>query len=249
MNRPSLASYYSHPAHRWYVRCKLRMDPLYPAVMAALATSGEALLDIGGGMGVLAFYLKQHSFAPAIHTTDFDAAKIAVAQRIAARHFPDCTFSAGNAAAGIPPHRGSVTLLDVLQYLTLDQRTALLRECAERIAPGGILVIRSTLRDRCWRYRFSRWVDRMATWTRWIPPAALSHPAAEEVTGVLAAAGLSGKFTPLWGRMPLNNWLGVFRRTAANGPRAQELSGSSLPDRAVPGGAAALRGNAAVPGE
>ena len=198
------------------------MDPLYPAVLAALAPTAQPLLDIGCGMGVLAFYLKTHGWAPAIHGTDFDAAKIATARQIAVRHFPDCTFSAGNAADGIPPHGGSVCLLDVLQYVTAAQRPALLQACVDRVAGGGLLIIRSALKDQSWRYRASRWMDRIATWTRWIPTPAISHPGGEEITSVLTAAGMQGQFTPLWGRMPLNNWLGVFRRAQAGPPTPPE---------------------------
>ena len=217
MKRPSLARLYPATAQRWYVRCKVAMDPLYPAVLAALGKSKEPLLDVGCGMGVLAFYLKQHGWAPAIHGTDFDAAKIATAQQIAAQHFPDCTFSAGNAAAGIPPHRGSVSLLDVLQYLTVEERATLLRACAERVSAGGLLVIRSSLHSESWRYQCSRWVDRMAGWVRWISAPAVSHPGEPEICAVLEAAGMQGEFTPLWGAMPMNNWLGIFRWPS--GPR------------------------------
>lgn len=219
---PPLAQLFPTTWQKWYVRCKVAMDPLYPAVLESLAPTTRALLDVGCGMGVLAFYLKTHGWAPAIHGTDFDAAKIATAQQIAGRHFPDCTFSAGNAADGIPLHQGSVCLLDVLQYVTVAQRPALLQACADRVDDGGLLVIRSALQDKSWRYRASRWMDRIATWTRWIPAPPISHPREKEITGVLTTAGMQGQFTPLWGRMPLNNWLGVFRRAQAGGPTPSE---------------------------
>lgn len=219
---PPLAQIFPSLYQKWYVRCKVAMDPLYSAVLAALAPTAQPLLDIGCGMGVLAFYLKTHGWAPAIHGTDFDAAKIATAQQIAARHFPDCTFSTRNAADGIPPHLGSVCLLDVLQYVTTAQRPVLLQACVDRVADGGLLVVRSVLQDNNWRSRASRWMDRIATWTRWIPTPALSHPSREEITSVLTAAGMEGQFTPLWGRMPLNNWLGVFRRAHAGPPTPSE---------------------------
>jgi len=55
-------------------------------------------------------------------------------------------------------------------------------------------------------------LDRMATWLGWMKAPPVTFPRHEELCQVLAEAGLSGSFEPLWGRTPFNNWLGVFRR-------------------------------------
>ena len=39
----------------------------------------------------------------------------------------------------------------------------------------------------------------------------------DNLGAVLEAAGMQGQFTPLWGAMPMNNWLGIFRWPS--GPR------------------------------
>ena len=198
---------------RWYVMGKLATDPLYPAVHAVLQTTSAPLLDVGCGMGVLACYLRQRGWRPAIRGVDSDARKIATARALAAGFGGTLEFVLGDAGAALPAHCGSIALLDVMQYLAPDARDAMLRRCAARIAEDGVLVIRSGLMDATRRFRVTRWVDRLAARVHWMQAAPVQYPRPDEVCPVLEEAGLSGEFKPLWGRTPFNNWLGVFRRT------------------------------------
>ncbi len=209
---PRLAHYYPSLAQRYYVEGKLVLDPLYPAVYQALAEIPEPLLDVGCGMGVLAFYLRTRGWSAPILGVDVEHAKIALAQSVAPHFPPRCEFAAGDAAAALPAHSGHVTLLDVLQYVPVPERSRLLQACAARVSPNGLLVIRSGLHDHHWRMGCTRWLDRLATRIGWIRTPALAYPTETEMQSILQATGLTGTFVPLWGRMPLNNWLGVFRR-------------------------------------
>ncbi|MCX6875727.1 MAG: methyltransferase domain-containing protein [Verrucomicrobia bacterium] len=199
---------------RWYVMGKLATDPLYPAVHDVLQGTTAPLLDVGCGMGVLAFYLRQRGWQPAIIGLDCDPRKIATARRVAADFAGTQEFFLGDAGLALPAHCGSVTLLDILQYFPPDTREVLLREGAARIADDGVLVIRTGLMDDTRRFRVTRLVDRMAALVKWIEPPPVHYPGRAELCRVLHGAGLIGDFEPQWGRTPFNNWLGVFRRTA-----------------------------------
>ena len=68
---------------RWrqgYVRGKLRSDPAYEAVFERLKDLPQPVLDVGCGLGLLAFYLRERGFTPPVVGVDFDAEKIASAQ-------------------------------------------------------------------------------------------------------------------------------------------------------------------------
>ena len=200
---------------RWYVAAKLATDPLYPAVHEVLRDTAQPLLDVGCGMGILAFYLRQRGWLPAITAVDFDARKIATASGLAAGFGRDLAFARGDAGEALPAHCGSVTLLDVLQYFPAATRDVVRRRCAARVAGDGVLVIRAGIRDDTLRFRFTHRVDQLASWMNWIQTPPVRYPRREELERVLGAEGLRGSFEPLWGRTPFNNWLGVFRRTAA----------------------------------
>lgn len=199
---------------RWYVMGKLATDPLYPAVYEVLTPTTTPLLDVGCGMGVLAFYLRQRGWQPAITGVDFDPRKITTARQLAAGFGGTVEFFHGDAGTSMPAHYGSVTVLDILQYFQPDARNALLRECAARVADDGVLVIRSGILDATRRFRMTRLTDRMATWVHWMKAPPVHYPGCAELCQVLQDAGLHGEFTPLWGRTPFNSWLGVFRQTA-----------------------------------
>jgi 2-polyprenyl-3-methyl-5-hydroxy-6-metoxy-1,4-benzoquinol methylase len=81
-----------------YVSAKLRSDPVYGAVVKELAGSTLPVLDIGCGIGLLAFYLRESGFTPAITGFDYDAGKIDSAQGMSARSgFAGLSFMNGDA--------------------------------------------------------------------------------------------------------------------------------------------------------
>ena len=197
---------------RYYARCKFATDPLYEAVFKALADTSAPLLDIGCGMGLNSFYLRERGCKFPMRGLDYDASKIAVAKKIAAAHEPDLVFETSDARSGLPAHSGSVTILDILQYMTADAQSALLREAAARIAPGGKLVIRTGMDAPGWRFQLTRTVDWFAACCFWMKDTPITYPRPETLTATLEGCGLRGTIRPLWGRTPFNNWLAVFER-------------------------------------
>lgn len=192
----------------YYSRGKLGSDPLYPGVLGALAPCSLPLLDIGCGLGLLAHVLRQNQRTQPYHGVDIDADKIARAQRAGARAaLHDARFDCVDASASLPDHHGSVALLDVLQYLPADAQPVLLREAAARVAPGGRLVIRTTLADNSGRDRTTRITDMLAHLVGWMGTRPRHYPDAASVRAPLEAAGLQLEMTPLYGNTPFNNWL------------------------------------------
>ena len=197
---------------RYYAWCKFATDPLYAAVFTALTDTTAPLLDIGCGMGLCSFYLRERGCKFTMRGLDFDAEKIAIAQKAAAAHAPELVFETSDARTGLPAHSGSVTILDILQYLDPAAQTALLREAAARIAPGGKLVIRTGIEDPGWRFTLTKVTDWFAVLCFWMKSKPISYPRPETLTATLEACGLRGTIRPMWGRTPFNNWLAVFER-------------------------------------
>lgn len=227
----TLASHYASPWYRGYVKSKLRTDPLYGAVFDELRDSTLPLLDIGCGLGLLAFYLRSRGFTPVILGIDYDRGKVEAAQSIADRHYPGTTFRHGDARNGIPAFEGNVTILDILQFFDHEKQAGLLAAAARCTAPGGHLVIRSGLRETGWRFRVTYAGDLLARATRWMRAAPTCYPTRSSICSVLEGAGLTGTVTPLWGKTPFNNYLISYHRPAAAQDRcpASTTSGS-MPD-------------------
>lgn len=199
--------------HYYYVRGKLASDPLYPGVVAALRGSDAPLLDLGCGIGLLAHALRADGHATAYSGVDFDPRKIAVANAAAQRaRLAGVAFARGDLLRERPAHRGSVALLDVLQYLPDEAQERVLGDAIAMLVPGSKLVVRSGLHDANARSRTTRAVDRVANAIGWMRSAPLRYPTRDWFERRLAGAGLRADFRPLHGRTPFNNWLIVATR-------------------------------------
>lgn len=199
--------------HYYYAHSKLSTDPLYAAVVGALAGTDAPLLDLGCGVGLLPHYAKAAGMPLDYCGVDNDAPKIQLAREAAARGgLAGARFETVDLAQGFPRHEGSVAILDMLQFLPPERMQPFVIQAAHCITPSGRLVIRTGLQDSGWRARVTRAADVMARTIRWMNAAPRVYPTAGWLREVLAAQGLSPSFTPLWGRTPFNNWLIVARR-------------------------------------
>lgn len=200
----------------YYVRGKLGSDPLYPGVLAALRGSDAPLLDLGCGLGLLAHALRCDGQTQAYRGVDNDSAKIARARRAAdTSGLTHTRFDVIDLANTVPEHRGSVAILDVLQYLDADAQRALLVNAAAMLMPGALLVIRSALDDDSGRARATRVTDRLANWIGWMRFRPRCWPTREGLRETLEATGLQAEFAPLYANTPFNNWLIVAKRPAS----------------------------------
>ena len=207
------ARWYGNRYDYYYTQAKLRTDPLYPGVLATLRGSTVPLLDLGCGLGLLAHALRADGQRMAYRGVDIDASKIARAPRIAAKAgLQDVRFDVLDLAHGLPAHAGSVAILDVLQYLSLERQRALLDDAIAMLTSGAQLVIRSGLGDDSGRGRTTRITDRLAHLAGWMQEVPKQYPTRDGLVSQLETAGLRVELSPLYGRTPFNNWLIVAQK-------------------------------------
>lgn len=201
------ARWHGNRWHYFYSRGKLASDPLYPGVVDALRGTCAPLLDLGCGIGLLAHALRQAGIALPYRGVDNDAAKIGHALRAAARaELPAVAFGVVDLAAGVPAHRGSVALLDVLQFVPVQAHAGILDAALAMLVPGAKLVIRTGLEDGGGRARFTRQVDVFSRVLGWMNAGPKHYPDADWLRARFDAAGLEAEFMPLRGNTPFNNW-------------------------------------------
>ena len=178
---------------RWnsnYVAAKLRTDPLYIALEEELRGSELPLLDLGSGLGLLAFFLRFKGIEVPITGLDYDLPKIESARKAAtASDRKNLTFSHHDARTGLPEHLGNVSILDILQFFTPSEQESLLQLAASRVAPGGKLVIRSGLRDDSMRFKITVLGDLLAKATFWMKAAPTHYPTSGDFERILSPFG------------------------------------------------------------
>ncbi len=206
-----LAALYSRRPLQGYVRWKVRTDPAYRAALDALRDRTTPLLDLGCGVGLLPFFLREHGYTAPVLGIDFDERKLELA-RIAAKQYRDVEFQTGDARQPLPPDR-DIVMLDILHYFDPASRQQIMKNVAAAVATNGLVVIRQVIDDGSWRARFTQFVDRAAHIFRWMKAERVELPTREEI--VAAVEGFDADVRPMWGRMPYNNYLFILTRRGA----------------------------------
>jgi trans-aconitate methyltransferase len=199
-------SYLPSRWHYHYSRSKLTTDPLYDGVCTALTGTLAPVLDLGCGIGLLAHCLRARQLTMPYLGVDNDIGKVQIARR-AAGVLHNIRFEATNLAREFPAHRGSVVILDVIQYLVPQAQQQFLQRACECIDEGALLVIRTGMADHSWRSRMTVAADMLARAIRWMNTGPKGYPSREGMDRVFAAQGLVPHYQPLWGNTPFNNWL------------------------------------------
>lgn len=208
-----LAARFSSRFLRGYVRSKVSSDPVYSAAWERLRDHAHPLVDVGCGIGLLSFYLREHGFAPDIVGLDHDRKKIEAARAIAAS-YSGLRFEVADARTSLPEAH-SVVMLDLLHYFHPSVQRQLLEAAARVIPAGGMLLIRDAVRDDSWRYRATYLQESFSRVVRWLKAERLSFPTRESIVDVMTGHGFDAEVVPMWGRTPFNNYLFVFRRRSS----------------------------------
>jgi 2-polyprenyl-3-methyl-5-hydroxy-6-metoxy-1,4-benzoquinol methylase len=210
-----VAAQFRRPWLRSYVRNKLRSDRIYPAAYDLLGRSTEPILDVGCGVGLLAFYLRERACAQPVLGLDLDARKISCGAEIATRAYRDVELRFYDVEKTLPDFRGNVALFDVLHYLPQTGQMALLTRLIERVAPGGFLIIRDSLREMRPRYWITWLAEKFAQTISWNVNLEIHFPSRASIDDVFDGGQFERTSRPLWGRSPFNNHIFVFRRRRA----------------------------------
>jgi len=201
-----IASRYPTRLLRSYARVKIATDPAYNAVFDLLRDTSEPLLDIGCGVGLMEFYLRERGVRIPIVGIDHDRRKIEIARRVGNGDH-SVSFDVGDARSPVQ-FRGNVVLLDVLHYFNDADQSVILHNAA---AAGGMIIIRDGIRDGSLRYRLTYAQETLARVGGWLKAERLHFPTRESIE-----TSLNGDFReevrPMFGRTPFNNYLFLFRR-------------------------------------
>jgi 2-polyprenyl-3-methyl-5-hydroxy-6-metoxy-1,4-benzoquinol methylase len=198
---------------RGYAGGKLKSDPVYRSTAAALRDRAHPLFDIGCGIGLLQFYLRENGFTQPMTGIDHDAKKVDVARTLGQR-YRGLQFVAGDARTAIP--RGyNVTALDVLHYFTEPEQKALVQAIVDAVPPGGVAIIRDAIRDGSMRYRITALQEMFSRAIRWLKAERLNFPTRELIMRPFLDRGFAVQITPAWGATPFNNYLFVCSRPSS----------------------------------
>ena len=150
LGRRLLSLYRSAPLlDRVHVRVRWATCP-FRAVAAQVPAAGS-ILEVGCGHGLLSLFLALAAPDRRVTGIDVDVEKLEVARAAAGQGGLDCTFEAVEGAALPDGPFDGIAIVDVLYLLDAADQRSLLRSCAERLAPGGALVVKEMAPSPRWK--------------------------------------------------------------------------------------------------
>jgi SAM-dependent methyltransferase len=206
-----IASRFDSRFLRSYVRIKISTDPVFAAASEIFRDTGEPILDLGCGVGLLALYLRARGISLPVTGIDFDPRKIEIARRVATTAGDRLDFLSLDAREA-PSFHGSVAMIDLLHYFSAADQRRLLDRAAESVVDGGVAIVRDCVRDASWRFRLTKIEEWLATTSGWLKPKRLEFPTAASIIAPFRERGFEHRIEPSWGRTPFNNYLFIFSR-------------------------------------
>ena len=181
------ARYKSRPAH-YYVKSKLRMDP----VARALVAQGEAepfgeVVDVACGRGQVALLLRVTGVASAVTGLDWDLGKVANATDAAAG-LTGASFLHADVCEATLPAADTVLLIDILHYLRREEQDDLLVRAAR--AARRRVIVRDVDPDRGATSSLTHAWEWVTTTLGYNRGARVSPRSFAEITAVLESEGM-----------------------------------------------------------
>ena len=183
---------------RGFVLARHLLAPL-GRVLAAVPTRGR-LLDVGCGHGLFANAAALGSPDRQVLGVDPSGAKVTVA-RSSSAGLPNVRYVQGTVQEVGERDFDAISILDVLYLLPIEEKLAVLRACRERIAPDGVLILKTNDTRPPWKYQVARLQEEAMTGIGLTMGHGLYFMSREQNAGLLELAGFRPQV------VDLNTWL------------------------------------------
>ncbi|MGN6508092.1 MAG: 1-acyl-sn-glycerol-3-phosphate acyltransferase [Chitinophaga sp.] len=152
---------YKGPVLEWYMRIKTKLENNYALFHELLPQKGD-IMDIGCGYGFMCYMLHFLSPERTLLGLDYDDEKIAVAQHCYIRN-EKVRFHAADITRYHLPNQDAFVILDVLHYLQPEAQEKLVRQCLQKLNPGGVIIVRDGDADLKERHKGTQLTELFST--------------------------------------------------------------------------------------
>jgi len=204
------------PVSRWtkgYIKSKLLTDPVFEAALEKLRDRSGTVVDLGCGLGLLAFWLRRHGNDQRVVGYEQSDWKVAAGMEAARRlEYLGIDLRRGNMLDADLSGADVVCAFDVLHYLEHAQQREFLKKLAGAARSGSLVVVRTGVRGSGWRSWLTVLEEVGTRVVGWIRGGAVNFPTIEQLETSFLEEGCSMQSRPLWGRTPFSShWLVIER--------------------------------------
>ena len=214
---------------RRFVHHKLRLDPVFPALLRGgwLPAHGR-LYDVGCGYGILPALIAAACDVHArgqwppdwpappqdleIRGVDADAGRVRAAAEALCGV---ANIEQGDARSVAFEPCSAIVILDVMLYMEAHEQERLLAAVAAALEPGGLLLMREADAAAGLPFHLTWWAERLAALGHGRPRWQLHYRSAAEWRGLLESHGFAVESEPMSRGTPFANVLHAARRTGA----------------------------------
>jgi SAM-dependent methyltransferase len=157
-----------------FARGKLRVDPVFPAILELGLLQGRPrILDLGCGQGLLAAWLQaaarccelgqwRSDWPPAPQPSSIRGIELMARDVERARRAlgPGADVEQGDIRSAEFGAADAVVILDVLHYMDLDSQRQVLERVRAALPSGGLLLLRVCDAGGGVRFNYTQWVDK-----------------------------------------------------------------------------------------
>lgn len=149
------------PVLEWYCRIKTALEDNYQLFESLMPKEGK-IVDVGCGYGFLPYMLMYKGHKREILGVDYDDEKIAIANACIDKT-NNLKFDVGDVTNYHFPMADGMIISDVLHYLQEEQQIQVIKNCAEKLNKGGVLIIRDADKDKTTRQKGTWYTEFMST--------------------------------------------------------------------------------------
>lgn len=152
---------YKGPVLEWYLRVKLALEDNY-SLLNDLIPRDAHITDIGCGYGFADYMLSFLSSERKITGIDRDVEKCLIANNCFSKNGNLC-FVNGEVTAHDFQKTDVFLMIDVLHYLEYKKQEEIMVKCADKLEPGGKVIIREADKNRNDRHRVTELLEWAST--------------------------------------------------------------------------------------
>ena len=141
---------------RIFARFKILLDPMFPK-LAAFVEDPRVIIDIGTGYGIPATWLLELHPHARVYGIEPDGRRVRIASRVVGSQ-GRVVVGAAPDLSDVPEAVDTALVLDMIHMLTDEALGLTLRRLREKMAPGGTLVLRTTI-PSAMRVPWKRWIE------------------------------------------------------------------------------------------
>lgn len=147
------------PKKSWYIYLRLAICP-FDRIVDFLPKSSKKVIDIGGGFGLFADYLKFRNPKLSITVSELDESRMSFAKKYMNK---DIKFVTKDASIESFKSYDTITMIDLLHHMPTSLQEKLFKNISSQSKKGTFILVKDIEKDYSFKYYWNYFHDKVMT--------------------------------------------------------------------------------------